>query len=137
MIYKLNKKMFINDENDSNPYLDSYKMLRSKNPKKDLKDKCMDYSNNYMEQYNKSSDEEYNKKHPNTKGDIFDKMNHYITEGLYTSDQYFGTGVLGHVIASSGRIARNNYEQNYQRSPFTDPFERSYDAYQKATNIDY
>ena len=41
--------MFLNDENDSNPYLDSYKMLISKNPKKDLKDKCKDCSSNFME----------------------------------------------------------------------------------------
>ena len=130
------KKMFNNDENPENTFFDAYKIINSKQPKKTFKDICIGHSNDYMEDYNKRSDQEYSKKHPNTKDDIFDKMNNYMTKGLYLSDQYFGSA-LGHGIATAGRVARNNYEQYYQKSPFTDPYEKGWDAFQKATNIDY
>ena len=67
------KKMFNNDENPENTYFDTYKIINSKQPKKTFKDICIGHSNDYMEDYNKRSDQEYSMKHPNTKGDILTK----------------------------------------------------------------
>ena len=100
-----------------------------------IKDSIYNLPNNFLEKYNEINDNDFNSRHPNSQADVFDKMNDYLTKGLYQVDN-FGTGCLGHGIATAGRITRNNYEINYERSPFTDKFERAYDAYDKATNID-
>ena len=72
-----------------------------------------------------------------TQGDIFDRMNNNITKGLYYADDKLGTAMIGHGIATAGRVTRDNYELYHQRSPFSDPFERSYDAFDKATNFGF
>ena len=114
---------------------DTNEILSKRNPKGTFKKKCIDYSNQYLEYRNKQSDENYNMRHPYTQGDIFDRMNNNITEGLYYADEKLGTKVIGHGIATAGRVTRNNYELYHQRSPFSDPFERSFDAFDKATNL--
>ena len=99
-----------------------------------IKDSIYTLQNDFSEKYNENRDNDFNSRHPNSKGDVFDKMNNHLTKGLYAVDN-FGTGCLGHGIATAGRVTRSNYEINYERSPFTDKFERAYDAYDKATNI--
>ena len=130
--------MFFGGNDNLDPFYESRKYLNSgKNGKKKFKDKIYEYGNNYIETRIKESDENYNKRNPYNHGDIFDKFNNYITEGLYYSDKNLGTGMLGHGIAAAGRITRSNYEQNYERSPFTDGHERAWDAFKKSTDIDY
>ena len=116
---------------------DNMDMVKSKDPKGTLKDKCMGYGNKYFEYRNEQSDNNYKMRHPNTQGDIFDKINNKITAGLYFADDHLGTKMVGHGIATAGRVARSNYEQYYQKSPYNDPYEKGWDAFQKATNIDY
>ena len=107
----------------------------SKEVKKQLKDQLIDYSKNTMKNYNERKDWEFNARHPNTQGDIFDRFNNRLTNGLYYADNNLGTVLLGHSIATAGRITRNNYELNYERSPFTDNFERSFHAFTNATDL--
>ena len=102
---------------------------------KKLKDECINYSNNRMEGYNARKDREFNQRHPNTQGDIFDKFNNGLTQMLYSADENLGTGSVGHAIATAGRVTRDNYELHYERSPFTDKFERSYHAFTNATDL--
>ena len=116
---------------------DTNKIFRSKNPKGTFKDKFMGYSNKYLEYRNEQSDNNFNMRHPSTQGDIFDRMNNNITKGLYYADDKLGTAMIGHGIATAGRVTRDNYELYHQRSPFSDPFERSYDAFDKATNFGF
>ena len=97
----------------------------------------MGYSNKYLEYRNEQSDNNFNMRHPSTQGDIFDRMNNNITKGLYYADDKLGTAMIGHGIATAGRVTRDNYELYHQRSPFSDPFERSYDAFDKATNFGF
>ena len=103
--------------------------------KKEAKGHIINYAKKAMSNYNERKDNDFNARHPNTQGDIFDRFNNSITNGLYSLDNDFGTGLIGHCTATSGRIARDNYELHYQRSPFTDEFERSYHAFQNATDL--
>ena len=107
----------------------------SKNVKKQLKDQLIDYSKNTMKNYNERKDREFNARHPNTQGDIFDRFNNGLTNGLYYADNKFKTVLIGHSIATAGRITRDNYELHYERSPFTDNFERSFHAFTNATDL--
>ncbi len=107
----------------------------SKNVKKQLKDQLIDYSKNTMKNYNERKDREFNARHPNTQGDIFDRFNNGLTNGLYYADNKLKTVLLGHSIATAGRITRDNYELHYERSPFTDNFERSFHAFKNATDL--
>ena len=107
----------------------------SKNVKKQLKDQLIDYSKNTMKNYNERKDREFNARHPNTQGDIFDRFNNGLTNGLYYADNKLKTVLLGHSIATAGRITRDNYELYYERSPFTDNFERSFHAFTNATDL--
>ena len=107
----------------------------SKNVKKQLKDQLIDYSKNTMKNYNERKDREFNARHPNTQGDIFDRFNNGLTNGLYYADNKLKTVLLGHSIATAGRITRDNYELHYERSPFTDNFERSFHAFTNATDL--
>ena len=107
----------------------------SKNMKKQLKDQLIDYSKNTMKNYNERKDREFNARHPNTQGDIFDRFNNGLTNGLYYADNKLKTVLIGHSIATAGRITRDNYELHYERSPFTDNFERSFHAFTNATDL--
>ena len=107
----------------------------SKNVKKQLKDQLIDYSKNTMKNYNERKDREFNARHPNTQGDIFDRFNNGLTNGLYYADNKLKTVLLGHSIATAGRITRDNYELHYERSPFTDNFERSFHEFTNATDL--
>ena len=107
----------------------------SKEVKKGLKDNLIDYSKNSMKNYNERKDREFNARHPNTQGDIFDRFNNGLTNRLYYLDNNLGTVLTGHSIATAGRIARDNYELYYERSPFTYNFERSFHAFTNATDL--
>ena len=107
----------------------------SKEVKKELKGHLIDYSKNTMKNYNERKDREFNARHPNTQGDIFDRLNNGLTNGLYYADNKLGTVLTGHCIATAGRITRDNYEVYYERSPFTDNFERSFHAFTNATDL--
>ena len=106
-----------------------------KEVKKEAKGHIIDYSKKAMSNYNKRKDNDFNARHPNTQGDIFDRFNDRLTNGLYFLDDHLGTVLTGHSIATAGRVTRDNYELYYQRSPFTDEFERSYHAFQNATDL--
>ena len=103
--------------------------------KKEAKGQIVNYAKKAMSNYNERKDNDFNARHPNTQGDIFDRFNNRLTNGLYYADNNLGTVLLGHSIATAGRITRNNYELNYERSPFTDNFERSFHAFTNATDL--
>ena len=111
-------------------------LWNNKDFRKEVKDKIIDYTNDRLEDYNQRCDDDFNSRHPGKQFQVFDKMNDGITKGLYFSDNYLGTKCVGHGIATAGRITRNNYETHYERSPYTNPFDRAMDAYDKATNLD-
>ena len=87
------------------------------------------------ETYNEYCDTVYNKTHPGNFEQI-DKFNNWVTDSLYFVDN-FTKIPYGHISATLGRGYRDNYELNYERSPFNDNFERSFDAFKKATEYDY
>ena len=104
--------------------------------KKEVKNEVINYANDRMEEYNQRSDNDFRSRHPGSQYDVFDKMNDGMTKALYFSDNYLGTRCVGHGIATAGRVTRNNYETYYERSPYTNPYDRAMDAYDKATNLD-
>ena len=113
----------------------SYDPRVYKEVKKEAKGHIINYAKKAMSNYNERKDNDFNARHPNTQGDIFDRLNNGLTQGLYYLDDNCGTVLTGHCIATAGRVTRDNYELNYQRSPFTDEFERSYHAFQNATDL--
>ena len=125
-----------NSNNSTGPSL-FRELWNNKDFRKEVKGQMQGVANDYSEYYNKRSDSNFNARHPGSQYDVFDKFNDNITKGLYFSDKYFGTGCVGHAIATGGRIARNNYEINYERSPYTDNYTRAMDAYDKATGLDF
>ena len=106
------------------------------NPSSRYKFKTDGVAAGVMEIYNEASDMLYNQRHPATKDDIFDKFNKQTTEMLYFADN-FTPAPVGHFAASYGRQVRGNYEQIYNRLPHQDNFERSYEAFKRATEYDY
>ena len=89
-----------------------------------------------IEVNNECRDLLFNRQFPNSKPDTIDKFNNFVTDSLYFSDN-FTRYPVGHFAALYGRDVRDNYQFNYQRSPFPDKFERSWDAFKKATEFDY
>ena len=122
-----------NSNNSYKPYNPNFQQFISKSNDR-IKDGFYSLGNNFFEKYNENCDNGFNSRHPNSQGDVFDKMNNNLTKVLYAADN-FGTLSLGHGIATAGRVTRNNYETYYERSPFSVNFERAYDAYDKATNL--
>ena len=89
-----------------------------------------------IEVNNECRDLLFNRQFPNSKPDTIDKFNNFVTDSLYFADN-FTRYPVGHFAALYGRDVRDNYQFNYQRSPFPDKFERSWDAFKKATEFDY
>ena len=127
-----------NQNNNSGPKNNLFRELwQDKNVRNEFKNQMVGLANKYSENYNQRSDNNFNARHPGSHYDVFDKMNDNITKGLYFSDEHLGTGCVGHGIATAGRITRNNYEIFYDRSPYTNNYDRAMDAYDKATNIGF
>ena len=91
---------------------------------------------NINETNNECRDYLYNRQFPGEQFKKIDTFNNSVSETLYNIDN-FTSFPIGHFAATYGRDVRNNYVLNYERSPFTDNFERSWDAFKKATEYDY
>ena len=118
-----------------NAFNNKYNLFK-KNPVNQLKDKSKEAISNVMEMYNEVRDQQFNSQFDKNKFQKFDNFNDNLTFGLHYVDN-FTSYPIGHFIANHGRDVRSNYEFNYQRSPFQDKFDRSWDAYKKATEYDY
>ena len=68
---------------------------------------------------------------------MINKFKDNIKNRLNFYDKYLEKYCVENAIATGGRIARNNYEINYERSPYTDNYTRAMDAYDKATGLDF
>ena len=101
-----------------------------------LKERLDTGTKNIIETNNDCRDYLYNKQFPGKQFEKIDNFNNSITELMYSADN-FTKVPIGHFAATYGREVRNNYVMNYERSPFTDNFDRSWDAFKKATEYDY
>ena len=100
-------------------------------------DKAKDIFCGLMEDINEYEDNIYNKKHSTgNKFEKIDKFNNFVDNSLYLADN-FTSLPYGHFASNYGRVVRDNYEFQYQRSPFNDKFDRAFDAYKKSTEFDY
>ena len=101
-----------------------------------FKKRLNDGTLNTIETTNQCRDIIYNRQFPGSQFKKIDTFNDSVTDLLYLSDNFIPFPI-GHFAATYGRDVRNNYQFNYERSPFMDNFERAWDAFKKATEYDY
>ena len=123
---------YLEDLSSNNAELKSNfnKALRGSLSKKDIKnifiEKGIDYANTSMESA-------YQKRHP---GYTESKFNTSLKGGLYLMDNFLGAP-LGHGIYGAGLATRENFDIHYNMNPLglTDDFERSWHAFERATDL--
>ena len=82
---------------------------------------------------NEKMEEAYQKRHPDYKASDFNKV---MKAGLYVMDKVIGPPI-GHGIYGAGLATRENFDIYYNSNPLgiKDNFERSWDAFQRATDL--
>lgn len=102
------------------------KKMTKNDIKSNIAERCLDYANSSMEQA-------YQNRHPDYKES---KSISNMKGGLYLLDNKIGVPV-GHAIYGAGLATRENFDIHYNTNPLglTDNFEKSWDAFKRATDL--